>query len=336
MAGAGGDDDQMGFSVGVKGDGSELDLVLVHRTAANTASTDVLLNGLSLGTTYHVVIKGIVADDDIEGVWVNPPSLVGEDALGTKTPVTTSFALLHGQEIFKRLSFYGDFLEQTEVRFDEMALTTTLEELDPRADVLTFNASEDICLDNGNANQDGRDHLLVGCNEANGPYSALVAFDFSGVNLGSATVVDSVIIEFYHDDSDVNGGADALTMRVNQYNYDFVPTVATYAAPAVGDTTAGGTLGTSFGTISLGVPNGTGGDGTLLGTLPTSPALVQAVQSAMSSQSEFRLILTDSDPNTSDVGYVRIGRNSTSDPADNPIKLWVKTRPAQGTMVLVK
>ncbi|MBT3193625.1 MAG: hypothetical protein HN341_13835 [Verrucomicrobia bacterium] len=199
-------------------------------------------------------------------------------------------------------------------------------------DVLEFSASEDIALDKGSGPQDGRKHLLVGSN-ATGPYSSLVAFDFSGVGLGSGMVVDSVIIEFYNDDSDANGGANALTMLVNQYNYDFVTTAATYESPATGDTTAGGTLGTSFGSFNLGAPAGGGGNGSLLATLPTSAALERAVQSAINSQGEFRLILSDSNPNTTDERYVRIGR--ISDTNDTPVKLWLTTRPAQGSVISI-
>ena len=121
-----------GYWVGVKGDGVELDLVLHHRDEPNTTTTDVLVNGININTTYLVIIKVVVnASTYYEGlsVWVNPSDASSEAGLGSPVAGLTPSAALFSTG-FDRLSFYGDSLDM-EIRFDQPTLGATLRDVAP-------------------------------------------------------------------------------------------------------------------------------------------------------------------------------------------------------------
>lgn len=171
-----------------------------------------------------------------------------------------------------------------------------------QAAIVNVTAFEDIGLDQGNGNENGDNHLLVGSNATAGPYHALAAFDLSStitLGVGETLQINSVTIDFSEQSAGAGGNFD---LNVAQYNFDFVPTIATYAAPAVGDTTAGGTLGTSFGSTTI---NGAGTLDTF--TLSTGAALEGAVGSALTAGSEFRIILTGL--NDTSVNFARLKRS---------------------------
>ncbi|MBT3296767.1 MAG: hypothetical protein HN383_15970 [Verrucomicrobia bacterium] len=131
IVGGGGGDDPQGYWVGVKGDGSELDLVLHHRAGEDNMATDVLLDGITLDETYLVIIKSIVngggGSAEALSVWVNPTDVSSEAALGTAVSGLSTDQSLFGTA-FTQLSFYGDSLEMV-VRFDELSLGTALSDV---------------------------------------------------------------------------------------------------------------------------------------------------------------------------------------------------------------
>ena len=170
------------------------------------------------------------------------------------------------------------------------------------AAIVNVTAFEDITLDQGDGNQNGRDHLLVGSNSGSGPYHALAAFDLSStitLAVGETLQINSVTIDFSEQSVGQGGPFD---LNVAQYGFGFIPTIATYAAPAVGDTTAGGTLGTSFGSTTI---NGAGTLDTV--TLSTGAALETAVGTALTAGSEFRIILTGLEDTS--VNFARLKRS---------------------------
>lgn len=123
-----------GYWVGVVGDGAELDLVLHHRITGSTLTNDVLIDGLALDETHLVILKIEVNDggfNETLSLWVDPTDVSSELALGAADFTTgggglTNSAGLFGTNAFDRLSLHGGDLEDTLVRFDGLALGTTL------------------------------------------------------------------------------------------------------------------------------------------------------------------------------------------------------------------
>ena len=105
-------------------------LVLGHRVSGNAVTYETLSSGITLDSTYLVIVKSIVNASDSQealSVWVNPTDVSSEAALGTPVSIANIDQSLFGTA-FTQLSFYGDSLGM-EVRFDELALGTSLSDV---------------------------------------------------------------------------------------------------------------------------------------------------------------------------------------------------------------
>jgi hypothetical protein len=129
------DPDIDGWRVGFKGDGSEMDLIFRSRTrlappGGPVTQNDVVLdNGVNLGDTYLVVIKG---EKDVVGgggfpndrisIWVNPLDTRTEVLAGAPT-VVIDFSLFNNS--FNVLALQGINVTGNGALFDEFRLGTT-------------------------------------------------------------------------------------------------------------------------------------------------------------------------------------------------------------------
>jgi len=105
-------------------------LVLGHRVSGNAVTYETLSSGITLDSTYLVIVKSIVnasSSQEALSVWVNPTDVSSEAALGTAVSIANIDQSLFSTA-FTQLSFYGDSLGM-EVRFDEMALGTSLSDV---------------------------------------------------------------------------------------------------------------------------------------------------------------------------------------------------------------
>lgn len=190
------------------------------------------------------------------------------------------------------------------------------------AATVTILPTQDITLDNGDGNQDGRQHLLVGNNGASGPYTSLIGYDFSGLvvlELGQSIQVNSVTLLMNVTDDGIGGGTANLDVTVQRYNFSFDSTTATYAAPAAGDTTPGGTLGTFYGQVNI--PSTTVASNQPLPSIIGNAAFIADVATALTSGGEFNIVLSSAAPSTDNAAYLRLGR--ISDSGDIPVRILV-------------
>ena len=133
-----------GYRIGVAGDGSEMDLVLRHRSGAILAENVVLADGITPGDTHMVLIRALANTDqggagvpgnDNVSIWLNPTSTVSLAALGVPDFSIEDFALFTNTA-FSALTFEGSNITGAGVQFDELRLATSFEGLQLAAAVI--------------------------------------------------------------------------------------------------------------------------------------------------------------------------------------------------------
>ncbi|MDF1811584.1 MAG: Ig-like domain-containing protein, partial [Verrucomicrobiales bacterium] len=128
-----------GLFFGIEGDGTNMDLVFRHRTASGVMTSEVLIDGITPAETYLVIMKvtpntdnggvGVDGDDNVS-IWVNPANPGSEGLLGTPTATFEDFSVDTNSSTFTDLMLGANSgLYNSQVKFDEMAIGTTLEQV---------------------------------------------------------------------------------------------------------------------------------------------------------------------------------------------------------------
>lgn len=181
---------------------------------------------------------------------------------------------------------------------------------------------------------DADNELILGSNAA--PYNGLVRFDdFSSLGLGAGetVVVNSVTLTLSNRTGGSQGGTGVYGLTLSDYGFNFVENVATFNDPdgdgsnATGDTTAGGTAGTSLSTAAS-----TGNGAGLTATFGTSAAFAADVQTAINSGGSLNYLITT---DATGQNFVRFADNNTTTAAGPSLNIDYTVVPEPGSLALL-
>lgn len=142
----------------------------------------------------------------------------------------------------------------------------------------------------------GTDSTVIVGSTSNDRLHGLLRFNFNPITalLASGETIDITSVQLVTTNSGTAGGGTPA-LEIFTYGFNFIESGtggATWNTPATGDSTAGGTLGTSLSSASV----NTGANAT--NTFSTSTAFVNAVQSAFDGSNDLNLIMARN-PDTS-------------------------------------
>ena len=135
---------------------------------------------------------------------------------------------------------------------------------------------------------DPDDEVLVGFyNGSNAVFRTLLEFDLTAIETAAGTNAVEIYGVQLLLNTEGDGAGDDIAITASTYGFDFDETTATWNAPAPGDATAGGTIGTSLSVASFDPTSGSGSDV----TFTNSAAFQAAVASALAGDNVMRVVL---------------------------------------------
>ncbi len=166
---------------------------------------------------------------------------------------------------------------------------------------------------NSNGNEDSGDRMIVGSNTTTNDFRGMLKFDVSAIvndvnAIGGGNFANLIINSASLKVFEAQGRADTLNLIVNQYGFAFIPSNNSWNAPASGDTTPGGTIGSALGSQSI-TWNGTANDNDA--TIALSSSLLKTFIAGHLANTINFILTTDTSPQH----YVSISSDRAPTPA---------------------
>ena len=284
----------------------------------STADLGGSLDSLGTGGLADVTLYwGETDGGEVGTAWANEGLLAGRDAgafsisIPDLTPETTYFYAASAENEGGTSWLAGDPTTFTTEPEPGAELISFQEGVSPTVaytqDAVYIRQSEPTTNQNGDTDQE----LIVGFTDDNNELRGLLEFDVS--DIAASSTIDSAELVLQ-----TGGGlSSSITINVYEYDFDFDETTATWNAPAAGDGTAGGALGTLLASATFN-PTVSGSI-----TFATTAAFQTAVSDALADDGMLELILARDDSSGS--GQQRFARfdDETVAPADDRPELLV-------------